>query len=124
MRLLFVGVILLFSAPAAAQSFQQKSISIECRSQAYALRYFCLQYQILQEAAWDHRQKLPGDMAEFSLRLNKFYKNKIEVRLAATLGNAHYEGTRIVPIDSRHLAASASKVVEATTATLDLWDER
>jgi len=107
-----------------AQASQQDSLTITCSSRIPAVRYFCWQYRAKQEAAWNQRNKQVIDKAEFNLRLDKFAANKVIVGLTVTLGGIRHEGTLIVAVDNRHLTASATKVIEATTSTLDLWAKR
>ena len=112
------------TVPAAAQTSQQDSLTITCSSRILAVRYFCWQYRAKQEIAWNQRNKQVVDKAEFNLRLDKFAANKVIVGLTVTLGGIRHEGTLIVAVDNRHLTASATKVIEATTSTLDLWAKR
>ena len=114
MRLLIFATMMLYcSAPAAAQTSQQDSLTITCGSRILAVRYFCWQYRAKQEAAWNQRNKQLIDKAEFNLRLDKFAANKVIVGLTVTLGGVRHEGTVIVAVDNKHLTASATKVTEA-----------
>lgn len=121
--LLLVALTLLFSGDISAQSSQPDPATITCSSHVPAVRYFCWQYRSKQEAAWSQRQKLPTDAAEFTLRLDKFDKDKVIVGLTVTINGVRHNGTLYVAIDHRHLTAAAARVTEATGATLDLWSK-
>jgi len=126
MRLLFATMMILLycSAPAVAQTSPQNTLTINCRSRILTVLYFCWQYQTKQEAAWNQRVRQPTDKAEFNLRLDKLAANKVIVGLTVTFGGVRHERTLIVAVDNKHLTASATKVTETTTATLDLWTKR